>query len=83
MFDNKGGMRIAAGMSALRNKIQVEIISTRFVPEADITSLMAAQFYGLFIDQEMEQIKILWTMYSVTYTRKRKQLCVQFAMLWY
>ena len=50
MFDNKGGMRIAAGKSALRNKIQVEIISTRFVPEADITSLMAAQFYGLFID---------------------------------
>ena len=71
MFDDKGGMRIAVGKSALKNKIQVEI-STRFVPEPDITTLMAAQFYGLFIGQEMEQFKILWTMYSVTYTRKRQ-----------
>ena len=36
MFDDKGGMRIAAGKSALRNNIQVEI-STGFVPEPDIT----------------------------------------------
>ena len=36
MFDDKEGMRIAAGKSALRKKLQV-VISTRFVPEADIT----------------------------------------------
>ena len=34
MFDDKGGMRIEAGKSDLRNKLQVEL-STRFVPEPD------------------------------------------------
>ena len=58
MFDDKGGMRIAVGKSALKNKIQVEI-STRFVPEPDITIIDGCAILWIFIGQEMEQFKIL------------------------
>ena len=47
MFDDKGGMRIAAGKSALKNKLQLEM-STRFVPEPDITIIHGCAFLWIF-----------------------------------
>ena len=59
MFDDKGGLRIAAGRSDLRNKIQVDIYLLGLLLNQILPPLMAAQFYGLFIGQEMEQFKTL------------------------
>ena len=46
MFDDKGGMRIAAGKSALKNKLQLEM--SRFVPEPDITIIHGCAILWIF-----------------------------------